>query len=93
MILSFKCKRTEKLFLRVAVAPEWKDMSAVALRKLSYLHAARKLQDLLVPPGNRLEKLKGNRRENYSIRVNNKWRICFKFEEGNATEVEIVDYH
>lgn len=93
MILTFKCKKTEAIFERSKVASEWRTISAVALRKLSYLNAARKISDLQIPPGNRLEKLKGNRKESYSIRINNKWRICFLFEDGNALEVEIIDYH
>lgn len=93
MIASFKCKKTERLFLRQAVAPEWREVASVALRKLSYLHGAEKPEDLSVPPSNRLERLKGDRRRQYSIRINRKWRICFEFEEGNAQGVEIVDYH
>ncbi|MBI1928799.1 type II toxin-antitoxin system RelE/ParE family toxin, partial [Candidatus Poribacteria bacterium] len=61
MIESFKCKKTEQLFQRSQIAPEWRDIASVALRKLSYLHAARQLADLSVPPANRLEKLKGDR--------------------------------
>ncbi|MBI1924416.1 type II toxin-antitoxin system RelE/ParE family toxin, partial [Candidatus Poribacteria bacterium] len=75
------------------IAPEWRDIASVALRKLSYLHAARQLADLSVPPANRLEKLKGDREGQYSIRINRKWRICFEFKDGNAYSVEIVDYH
>jgi proteic killer suppression protein len=93
VILSFSCKKTEKLFLRTAVAAEWRDIASVALRKLNYLHAASKLDDLRVPPGNRLERLKGNRKHQYSIRINQKWRICFEFENGHTLNVEIVDYH
>lgn len=62
-------------------------------RKLLYLHRARFLKDLLVPPGNRLEALKGDRRGQYSIRINDRWRICFFWRSGDAYEVEIVDYH
>jgi len=65
----------------------------VALRKLRMLNRAETLQDLRVPPANRLERLTGDREGQYSIRVNNQWRICFKWEEGNAIDVEIVDYH
>ena len=93
MILSFKCKKTEKLFLRIAIAPEWRELFSAALRKLNYLHAASKLEDLRVPPSNNLEKLKGDRKHQFSIRVNRKWRVCFEFEDGNASNVEIVDYH
>jgi len=63
------------------------------LRKLVVLNAANSLDDLRVPPGNRLEKLKGDRSGQYSIRVNDQWRICFRWSDGNAHEVEIVDYH
>lgn len=65
----------------------------VARRKLLYLHRARRLDDLRVPPGNRLEALKGDRRGQHAIRVNDQWRICFAWREGDAFEVEIVDYH
>lgn len=93
MITSFSCKKTELLFRREEIAPEWREVSAVALRKLSYLNAASKPEDLLIPPANRLEKLKGDRKTQYSIRINNRWRICFEFEGGNAMGVEIFDYH
>jgi proteic killer suppression protein len=69
------------------------DLQAVALRKLRLLNNARRLEDLRVPPANRLEALKGDRRGQYSIRINDQWRICFTWKEGNAHEVEIVDYH
>lgn len=93
MIISFRCRKTENLFKRISIAPQWRDIAPVALRKLNYLHAAVKPEDLRVPPSNRLEKLKGDRREQYSIRINNRWRLCFEFEDGNAMNVEIVDYH
>ena len=93
MILNFRCKKTHKLFLRESVAAQWRTIAPVALRKLSYLHAASALEDLRVPPGNHLEKLKGNRKHQYSIRINQQWRICFEFEGGNASNVEIIDYH
>lgn len=79
--------------MREAVASEWRAIASVALRKLSYLHAASALEDLRVPPANRLEKLKGNRKHQYSIRINQQWRVCFEFEGGHARQVEIVDYH
>ena len=63
------------------------------MRKLTYLHAAEKLEDLRIPPANRLERLKGDRKHQYSIRINRRWRICFEFENGHAKHVEIVDYH
>lgn len=93
MILNFRCKKTHKLFLREEVAAQWRSIAPVALRKLSYLNAASALEDLRIPPANRLEKLKGNRKRQYSIRINQQWRVCFEFEGGNATNVEIVDYH
>jgi len=64
-----------------------------ARRKLLFLHTARRLQDLNVPPGNQLERLKGDRAGTYSIRINDQWRICFAWRDGDAYEVEIVDYH
>ncbi len=65
----------------------------IALRKLTYLHAARRLSDLTIPPNNRLEALKGDRQGQHSIRINQQWRICFVWRGGDAYEVEIVDYH
>lgn len=93
MILSFRCKKTEALFCRNVIAPQWREVASVALRKLNYLHGAGTLEDLRVPPSNRLEKLKGDRKHQYSIRINKKWRVCFEFEDGNVLNVEIVDYH
>lgn len=69
------------------------DLQRVALRKLRMLDAAVSLEDLKVPPANRLEKLKGRREGQYSIRINDQWRICFRFQNSEATDVEIVDYH
>lgn len=69
------------------------DIQSIALRKLRLLHAARLLQDLRVPPGNRLESLKGNRAGQWSIRINDQWRICFTWEDGGPRDVGIVDYH
>ena len=69
------------------------DIQSTALRKLRMLNNARLLQDLRVPPGNRLEALSGNRTGEYSIRINDQWRICFKWQEGGPSDVEIVDYH
>ena len=65
----------------------------MALRKLLLLDAAEKLEDLRIPPGNQLERLAGDRKDQYSIRINDQWRVCFRWEEGDAYEVEIVDYH
>lgn len=93
MIVSFKCRKTHALFERASVAAPWQAFAEVALRKLNYLHGATKLDDLRIPPSNHLEKLKGDRAGSYSIRVNKKWRVCFHFEDGQAYNVEIVDYH
>lgn len=70
-----------------------KNLQRAALRKLGHLHAAELLEDLRVPPGNRLEALSGDRRGQHSIRVNNQWRICFVWKDGGAENVELVDYH
>jgi len=69
------------------------ELIRAARKKLNMLHVARELKDLLSPPGNRLEKLKGDRKGQYSIRINNQWRICFHFESGNAANVTVEDYH
>lgn len=69
------------------------DIQSVALRKLRMLNQARVLQDMRVPPGNRLEALKGSRKGQHSIRINNQWRICFEWQDGGPSNVEIVDYH
>lgn len=92
MIKSFIDRETEDLFHDLSVA-RFKTIERPARRKLLYLHRARILQDLRVPPGNRLEALKGNRQGQYSIRINERWRICFRWEEGSVFDVEIVDYH
>lgn len=92
MILSFKGADTQALFAGTAVK-RFANIRTVAERKLQMLHRAVQLEDLRVPPQNRLEKLKGNRKGTWSIRVNDQWRICFRFENGNAYDVEIVDYH
>jgi proteic killer suppression protein len=92
MIRSFRSKETEALFADVNV-PRFRAIERIARRKPLYLHRARSLQDLLVPPGNRLEALKGDRRGQYSIRINDRWRICFLWRSGAAYDLEIVDYH
>ena len=92
MIKTFRDKDTETLFSDISVR-RFKAIERPARRKLYYLHRARSLQDLLVPPGNRLEGLSGNRAGQYSIRINNQWRICFTWIDGDACDVEIVDYH
>jgi len=92
VIKSFKSKETEDLFNDLAVA-RFRAFERPARRKLLYLHRARVLRDLTVPPGNRLEALKKDREGQYSIRINGRWRICFRWKDGNALDVEIVDYH
>jgi toxin HigB-1 len=93
MIQSFRDRDTERLYHRRPVRKVPTDVQRVALRKLRMLDAAETLADLRVPPGNRLEKLRGDRAGQYSIRINDQWRICFRWEHGNAYSVEIVDYH
>lgn len=92
MIKSFRCADTEKLFHRERT-PKFRSIENAARRKLEMLNAAAKLPDLIAPPGNRLEKLRGDRSGQHSIRINDQWRICFFWKEGNAHDVEIVDYH
>lgn len=93
MIESFANPETEKIFHGIVSRKLPPDIQRTARRKLLYLHDAEDLQDLLAPPGNRLEKLRSDREGQYSIRINNQWRICFKWQQGRAREVEIVDYH
>lgn len=93
MIRSFRSKETERIFSRERARRLPSDIQQVALRKLRMLNRAVTLQDLRVPPANRLEKLSGGRTGQYSIRINDQWRICFEWKEGNADNVEIVDYH
>jgi len=93
VIRSFKSKETEKIFNRERSRRLPSDIQQVALRKLRMLNRAVTLQDLRVPPANRLEKLSGGRAGQYSIRINDQWRICFEWKEGDADNVEIVDYH
>ncbi|TAN41284.1 MAG: type II toxin-antitoxin system RelE/ParE family toxin [Nitrospirae bacterium] len=92
MILSFACEDTGRLFSGKRVA-RFEGFRAVAERKLEMLHRAVSLEDLKAPPRNRLEKLKDARRGQWSIRINDQWRVCFRFDKGNAYYVEIVDYH
>ncbi len=93
MIKSFRDQETEKVYRRVISRKLPRDIQRVALRKLRMLNNARSIHDLRSPPGNRLEKLKGAREGQYSIRVNDQWRICFVWSDGDANEVEITDYH
>jgi toxin HigB-1 len=95
VIVSFNCKETQGLFEGHVSRKIAADCSRIAQRKLQMLDAAAKLEDLRVPPGNRLEGLEGDRKGQHSIRINERWRICFVWNEesANAERVEIVDYH
>ena len=93
MILSFADRDTEGLFHGRFARRLPSDIQRVAQRKLRQLHAAGALRDLMAPPGNRLEALKGDRAGQHSIRINDQWRICFVWSERGAEAVEIVDYH
>lgn len=92
MIRSFRDAETERLFRRESVR-RFKAIERQALRKLDMLDAAPDLRSLSSPPGNQLEQLKGDRKGQYSIRINDRWRICFDWRDGHAYETEIVDYH
>jgi len=92
MIRSFRDPRTASLFNDEDV-PRFRAIERVARRKLLFLNQAQRLEDLKVPPGNRLEALKGDRKGQHSIRINDQWRICFRWRDGDAFDVEIVDYH
>jgi proteic killer suppression protein len=93
MIQSFGNKDTESIWKQHFVKKIPRDVQRVGLRKLIILHRAQDLNDLRVPPGNRLEELSGNRKGQHSIRINDQWRICFYWKEGSPSDVEIVDYH
>lgn len=93
MIHSFASAETERIWAGRVSRRLPMDIQSIALRKLRLLNQARVIGDLKVPPGNRLEALKGNRKGQFSIRINNPWRICFSWVEGGAENVEIVDYH
>ena len=93
MIQSFANKDTERLWNREPVPSIDSRIHSVALRKLRQLGYAQSLQELRIPPGNRLEALKGDRRGQFSIRINDQWRICFRWSAAGPEEVEIVDYH
>ncbi len=93
MIISFGSKQTEQIWLGKRVKNMPLDIQNVGRRKLRMLNNSQTISDLTVPPSNRLEKLSGNLNGYYSIRVNKQWRIVFKWSEGNASEVEIMDYH
>jgi proteic killer suppression protein len=93
VIRSFADRDTARLWTREPVRRYPPDLRRTMLRKLGLIDAAVQLEDLRIPPGNRLEKLRGNRAGQHSIRINDQWRICFRWADGNAEDVEIVDYH
>jgi len=93
MIGSFRCRETAKIFNRNRSSRLPVDIQKTPLRKLRMLHRSQTLTDLRVPPANRLEKLKGRLDGLYRIRINDQWRICFRWEHGEAFDAEIVDYH
>ena len=93
MIKSFRDKETEKIFSRERSRRLPPDIQQVALRKLRMLNRAFTLEDLRIPPANRLEKLAGDRAGQYSIRINDQWRVCFEWRDRDAFNVEITDYH
>jgi proteic killer suppression protein len=93
VIRSFRDKDTERLFAREPVKRWGPDVQRLGLRKLRMLDAATRIEDLRVPPGNRLEKLRGHRAGQWSVRVNDQWRLCFTWADGEAHLVELVDYH
>ena len=92
MIRSYKCKNTKALS-KGHYVKQFVNIAAIARRKLRQLEIAGQLDDLRVPPGNHLEALKGNRSGQYSIRINDQWRVCFRWSNNGADDVEIVDYH
>ena len=93
MIRSFRDRETERIFQRTRSGKLPSDIQQAAVRKLRMLNRSATLADLRVPPANRLEKLRGDRAGQYSIRINDQWRICFTWRNGDAYNVEIVDYH
>jgi len=93
MVLSFADRATARLFNDGVCPAQWREFESVALRKLDMLDAATRIEDLRSPPGNRLEALKGNRKGQWSIRVNRQWRICFRWTVEGPADVQIVDYH
>ena len=93
MIKSFRDKETEKIFSRQISSKLPEDIQRIARKKLVILDAAAQLNDLRTPPGNRLEALKRDRKGQHSIRINDQWRVCFKWRDGDAYDAEITDYH
>ncbi len=93
MILSFGAKETEKIWLGERIGRLPNEIQEIGRRKLRMLNNSQNMADLTIPPSNRLERLSGNFKGFYSIRINDQWRIIFKWQNGNATEVKIIDYH
>ncbi len=93
MIISFKCKEAEKIWRGHISCKLPRDIQEIALIKLRLIEASMKIEDLRIPPSNRLESLKGKRKGQHSIRINQQWRICFEWKDTNAMIVEIIDYH
>ena len=93
MIKSFKCKETEKIWGGIKSRKLPTDIQERILRKLRQLNASIWLQDLKMPPSNHLKQLSGNKKEQYSIRINNQWRLCFEWKNEDSYEVEVIDYH
>ena len=93
MLKAFKCKETEKIFKGRFSNKLPQNIQRVAERKLIMIHRARELNDLRIPPANHLETLKGRRKGQHSIRINDQWRICFKWHDDGVYNVEIIDYH
>jgi proteic killer suppression protein len=93
MLKSFASKETERIWQGIRSRSLPNEIQHIARRKLRMINNAQKVDDLRVPPGNRLEMLKGNRSGQYGIRINRQWRICFRWHDNDAYEVEIVDYH
>lgn len=93
MIRSFADRDTERIWHEQYIESVDRTVQRATLRKLELIHAAKDVQDLRVPPGNRLERLAGDRRGQHSVRVSAQWRICFVWREGDAEDVELVDYH
>lgn len=92
MIKTFRCRETERLYAR-RPSLRFRHIERAARRKLRQLNAARELRDLAAPPGNRLEALKGGRQRQHGIHINDRWRLCFIWRDGDAYDVQIVDYH
>ena len=93
MLISFGSKETEKIWIGVHVSKLPLEIQSIGRRKLRMINNSQNIQDLTIPPSNRLEKLKGQFKDYYSIRINDQWQIIFRWDNGNASDVEIIDYH